>query len=649
MRPFLTIAIFFLAFTAIAQPGRRDYTISDKKSIKLYESATAAYDMRNLNEAVLLLNNAIDRSPDFIEALILLGQAESERGNNAAAIDALKASMAIDPSFFPTTYYFLGELELAEARYADAQVDFQHFLRVRKERDITWQRAQLGQASCAFALEAMNNPVPFDPVNLGRGVNSSNAEYYPCLTVDGQEILFTREEANPNSAEGRDENFYTARLGEDGWSEAVPIPSVNTFMREGAPSLSPDGQLLIFTACEMFGQWGPDRQGYGSCDLFVSTRSGGEWLPPDNLGSAVNSRQWESQPSFASDGRTLYFVRGRRSATGINEQDIYQSVLQDDGTWSKAVPIKGAVNTPFEEESVQVHPDGQTLYFSSNGHPGMGGLDLFVSKKQPDGTWGEPVNLGYPINTAANENSLLVSAQGNIAIFASDRAEGQGKLDLYAFDLPAAVRPETVTYTRGLVLDAKSFKKLGARFELIDLTTGERVVESYSDDRTGSFLVPLPVGREYALNVSRPDYLFYSGHFTPEATADGEPYELEVLLSKIQPNSKATLNNIFFSTGKFDLLPASTVELEKLREFLEINPTVRVAILGHTDNVGSPADNQLLSENRAKAVVEYLTVQGISQDRLEAEGFGETQPIADNETESGRAKNRRTEFVIRSK
>lgn len=647
MRIFLLALVILSGCTVSAQPGS-DYSIKDKKAIKLYEAAVEGYEQRMLDDALANLKLAREKSPEFVEPYILAGQILNEQGKNVEAIDMLRRAQQVNPTFYPPNNYFLGELELREGMYNEAHEHFSIYLAQKEKKDISWERATLGQASCEFAVQAMANPVDFNPINLGPAVNSEGSEYYPCMTVDEKQLLLTREVKDPRAPEGVGEDFYMTERSTGDWEPAFPLSTVNTPLREGAPSLSPDGQTLIFTACEMFGDYGPGRQGWGSCDLFVSQRVGGEWSAVQNLGSKVNSRNWESQPSFSADGRSLFFVRGKRGPRGIQEQDIYKAVLQEDGQWSQAKPIEGAVNTRFEEESVLIHPDGQTLYFSSNGHPGMGGLDIYLSRLQPDGTWGEPVNLGYPINTNGSENSLLVSARGEVAIFASDREGGYGGLDLYSFELPEEVRPQPVTYTRGVVLDAKSFKKLGARFELVDLETGQLVAESYSDERTGEFLVPLPVNRNYALNVNRKGYLFHSEHFKPEATADGKPYELEVLLHKIRPESKTILNNIFFESAKFDLLPASEVELDNMVGFLQENATVVVAIEGHTDNVGGDEDNRVLSQNRAKAVVDYLVEKGIEARRLRAEGFGEDQPIETNETEAGRAKNRRTEFRILS-
>jgi len=322
------------------------------------------------------------------------------------------------------------------------------------------------------------------------------------------------------------------------------------------------------------------------------------------------------------------------------------SKLDASGSWGKPDKIKGFVNTPQNEESVLIHPDGRTIYFSSNGHPGMGGLDIFVSRLQADGTWGKPENLGYPINTNSDENSLLVAADGKLAFFASDREGGYGDLDLYSFILPEAARPIPVTYAKGKVFDQLSFKELEARFELIDLETGELVVESFSDPVSGEFLVTLAVNRDYALNVSRPNYLFYSENFSLKGVKEGEPFFLKVPLQKIKTGSSVVLNNVFFDTDKFELKPQSRIELMKLVDFLQVNPSLRIELGGHTDNVGSDEANISLSQKRAQSVVDFLIQNGIESKRLSSKGYGESKPIADNANEAGRAQNRRTEFKV---
>ena len=366
---------------------------------------------------------------------------------------------------------------------------------------------------------------------------------------------------------------------------------------------------------------------------------------PHNLGTPVNSSHWETQPSMASDGRTIYYIRGSVARDGIKSMDIWTTTMDDEGAWSKPVKLGENINTPYQEESVQIHPDGRTLYFSSNGHPGFGGLDIFMSRKQADGTWGPALNLGYPINTSADENSVLVDASGKMAYFASDRAGGLGDLDLYSFELYKEARPLPITYIRGTVYDAGTKAPVEADVQLYDLKTGNLATGAYSDPKTGEFLVCLPSG-EYALNASADGYLFFSKNYNVATSTVKEPVTLEVPLSPLSAGSTIALRNIFFNTASYDLLPASNAELDKLVKLLQSNPTVRIELGGHTDNVGADAANLTLSDQRAKAVREFVIAKGIEADRITAAGYGETKPIATNDTEEGRAQNRRTEVTV---
>ena len=495
-----------------AQPGK--YTSKNKKAIKAYEEGVSAYDQYNHLLAQAHLEDAISKDEFFIEAYILLSQVFSETDQPLKAIDALETSVKIDENFFPNSFYFLGEMYLSEAMYNEALEDFQKFLSFNLPDDMTQQRARLGAESCYFALNALQNPVRFNPVNVGPEINTAQPEYFPCSTADNETMLFTRLIQNKSAFQGKHEDFFVSNKVDGKWSDAYNVTEVNTLFNEGAPTLAPDGQILIFTACELDGSYGDNRNGKGSCDLFYSQRVGYRWSDPQNLGEKVNSYYWESQPSFSADGKTLYFVRGKYTRNGIAQQDIYMSQLSREGEWSKATKIKGEVNTPFEEESVMIHPDGKSLYFSSNGHPGMGGMDIYVSRLQENGEWGKPHNLGYPVNTSKNENSILVGADGEVAYMASNRDGGYGDMDIYSFTLPVDAQATQVTYMKGKVIDSKSFKPLEARFELFDLETGELVAENYSNMRTGEFLVCLPSEREYALNVSKEGYLFHSENFS---------------------------------------------------------------------------------------------------------------------------------------
>jgi outer membrane protein OmpA-like peptidoglycan-associated protein len=308
--------------------------------------------------------------------------------------------------------------------------------------------------------------------------------------------------------------------------------------------------------------------------------------------------------------------------------------------------LNNNINTPYQEESVQIHPDGRTLYFSSNGHPGFGGLDIYVSRKEEDGTWGQALNLGYPINTGADENSLLVGSNGEVAYFASDRPGGFGDLDLYGFELYPEARPKAVSYIRGVVSDKLTKAPVEADVQLYDIATGELATGAYSDPKTGEFLVCIPAGRTYALNASADGYLFFSENYDVATGTPKEPYTLNVPLSPLSAGSVIALRNIFFNTASYDLLPASNAELDKLVRLLNANPGLRIELGGHTDDVGADAANMTLSEQRARAVRDFVIGKGIAADRITAKGYGETKPVAPNDTEEGRALNRRTEVTV---
>ncbi|MFZ5553327.1 MAG: OmpA family protein [Bacteroidota bacterium] len=648
--------LFFLVACAVAQPPET-YTTKKKKAIKAYKAAQTCYNNYDVKTgrpdfagAETNLKKALSIDPNFMEAHILISQVYMDWGKNQLAIESLRKSISVNPSFFPNSWYFLARLELQEGMYEAAKADITKFMeRPRIPEDMMAVSKKIID-NCDFAIQAKKNPVPFEPKNLGPGVNTSNPEYFPTITADDQTLLFTRQVKDEKSPMGVQEDFFVSKKTNNEWAKGVSISSkINTIYNEGAPTFSPDGQMLIFAACEFMDiGYGDYRDGFGSCDLFITRRIGEQWSTPINMGEPVNSGIWESQPSFSADGKTVYYIRARMGSDRRMSGDIWYTQLDKYGNWGKPQRLNDVINTNGNEESVLIHPDGQTLYFSSNGHTGMGGLDIYMSRKDKNGNWGTPVNLGYPINTHHDENSLLVSADGKLAFFASDRPGGFGDLDLYSFELPEKFQPQLTTYMKGKVFDAKTNDKLEAKFELIDLSTGELIVESYSNPGNGEFLVSIATNRNYALNVTKNGYLYYSKNFSlTEQKGKTEPFLMDVPLIPVTDTSGIVLENIFFDLDQFTLRPESKVELNKFYEFLVKNPKLKVEIQGHTDSRGNKKANQLLSENRAKAVADYLIGKGIDKSRLSSRGFGDTKPkIANPQTEEDHQKNRRTEYVM---
>jgi outer membrane protein OmpA-like peptidoglycan-associated protein len=366
---------------------------------------------------------------------------------------------------------------------------------------------------------------------------------------------------------------------------------------------------------------------------------------PRNFGNPVSTRYWESQPTFSADGKTILFVSNRPGGEG--SMDIWQTTMSEEGVFTDPVNIGPPVNTLKDETSPFLHPDGITLYFASTGHQGMGGEDIFYATLQQDGKWTQPVNMGYPINTIANEFNLIVNAKGDKAFFSSNKKGGFGKLDLYWFELPQSLRPLPVTYFKGKIVDNKDETPLEALFEVIDLKTNKVVITSSSDPVTGEFLVCIPTNSSYALNAVKEHYLFYSENFEIAGTySEILPYEKDVALKRIELGESIILKNVFFDTDKADLKPASETELNRLTLLMQQNPRMKVEISGHTDNIGNKEHNATLSNNRARSVFDYLVHQGIAAERMTYKGYGFDKPVASNDTEEGRALNRRTEFTI---
>ncbi len=613
----------------------------NKKAISFFEDADREYGLGLVMEATASVKKAIEIDSNFLEPHVLLGQIFLDKKQyDSAGTEFTKALVLDVNNEIPLIYRMLAETEINQLQLMEAINHLEEYKALDDVSDFAKKIADELIELAMFRKSMIDNPVPYNPINLGENINGEWFEHSPTLTVDGQTLYFTRKEpvTDENGATKYDENLYVSYKDKSGdWSIAKPLgPEINTSVVEGASAISPDGNYLFFTRCTGAG---PNE----NCDIFIATKRGDSWVKAKNLGEIVNSRYWESQPSFAPDGRTLYFVKrvGKKYETRKN---IYKTQIQDNGTWSD--PVGVSINTSGNEESPYTHPDGETFYFTSDGYPGLGGRDLFMVKIDSNGKFGNPVNLGYPINSDMDEVSLIVSPSGKKAYFASGMDGGFGNWDLYSFELPKNVRPIPVNFTKGLVYNKETKDPVGAKFEIIDLSTGNIVVESFSDRNTGKFLVTIPTGRQYAVNVSATGYLFYSGTYDLISGDDSSKISFDIPLSPIKKGEAIVLNNVFFEFNSYELKSKSKYELNLLVELLTKNPKIAIEIGGHTDNKGSEAYNQKLSENRAKSVYQFLISQGISEERLGYKGYNFSSPIDTNETEEGRAKNRRTEFKI---
>ncbi|MGB1075925.1 MAG: OmpA family protein [Flavobacteriales bacterium] len=640
----LILLVLGLATNASTQ---KPLSSTDRKALKRYESALDFYMKQSLEEAVLELETAVARDAAFVEAWLMLGQILEDLGQLSEAADALKMALDRNPRSYLRGHADLIRLLHAVGRYDEAletleQVEAEEWLlAVRWEEGglAKWHRTR---ESVRFAAHAFAHPRSVSPRPIPGEVNSIESEYGPALSLNALTLMFTREVWDGDHWH---EDFYVSRRGsvEADWPEPTPLHGINTPGNEGAAAISGDGQFICFTACESprFGYF--DREGKGSCDLFASETNGQihRFDLGENLG-LPNTQSWESQPALSADGRTLIFSRTTHSGSAERHADLFMSQRVDQfSEWSVAVPLPGQVNTPGHEGNPMLHADGKTLYFVSDGHPGMGGDDLFVSRLQLDGEWGLPQNLGYPINTNADEGHLMVTAQGELAYFATDRNQA-GNLDLWELNLPMEAKPSPVVALEGQVFDRTTGMGIGNA--IVEVLDDAGTVLAQLRLKESRFTLPLPIEGKWWFRARHPQYEPSVSFFDRESGI--QQYRVEIGLKPWKAGTQVILQNLRFESGSAMLKPGFQPDLDPVIDACHANPKLRLAIIGHTDDTGTAAENDVLSLRRAHAVKNYLMKQGIDGSRLETKGMGSRSPIASNESLSGRALNRRTELLV---
>lgn len=612
-----------------------------RKAIELYTEADNYRVRGQFSQAIGLLNEAIQKDKNFVEAWYRLGIVYMTVKDFPQAIKNLEKAVSLtdDIRKQKIIWYDLGESYFTVGDYDKAGNILSRFLEAETYNKPRIERARLLMNNIEFARENQKNNSAYRQKPLSDTVNAFVMQYFPVLTADQEQLIFTRR---MGGGPGDDEDLVISRKNTRGrWTEPESLSkNINSDLNEGTCTISADGRKLIFTSCT-------GRQGYGSCDLYQSMRIGEEWTKPENLGPNVNSAEWESQPSLSADGRTLYFVSDRRG--GLGRRDIWVSSLNDKGEWTRAKNVGRPVNTVYDEISPFIHVNNRILYFASNGLVGFGGYDIYFSERDTSSAWTKPENIGSPVNNHEDQFSLFITADGKKGYYSHEEVKEAGYTSSRIFEM---VIPEAnqirykSNYVKGIVHDAKTHQPLAATIELINLETNETESLVSSDSVSGSYLIVLTQGAEYALYVNKKDYLFRSLNFNYSERRDYEPIVLDIDLEKAEEGTTAVLQNIFFDVDKYDLKEKSVTELQKIRRFLKENPLMRVEISGHTDNTGSDAYNVQLSQKRAQAVYDYLVANGIDPRRLTPRGYGSRQPLAENTTEEGRQKNRRIEFKV---
>jgi outer membrane protein OmpA-like peptidoglycan-associated protein len=599
----------------------------------------------------------------------------SPAGKNAA-LPYLQKAIKLKPDVAPDIQYLLGRAYQLDMQWDNALTAYMAYLPAlnKKANDNRMLIIDLNKKidECKTGKDLVSHPERVFIDNLGCVVNSKYPDYGVLISADENMMIFTSRKDNSTGGKMDDfggffEDLYVSYFNNGAWSAPVNMGRpINTEDHDATAGLSPDGQTLYIY-----------RSGRGDGgDLYECHQDGALWTKPEHMGKNINTSYHESTVSLSYDGKRLYFVSDKPG--GLGDRDIYYCDLDAKGKWGPPINVGAPINTMYAEEGVFIHPDGKTMYFSSQGHKTMGGFDIFKSTLV-DGKWTEPVNLGYPINNPDDDVFFVISGSGRHGYYASLKGDGCGEKDILKItflgpEKPFALNAEdnllagvtapikervvaprmeiksaALTILKGVITDALTGKPLEATIDLIDNQRNEIIASFKSNSATGKYLVSLPAGKNYGISVRADKYLFHSENFDIPNAAAFQEVTKDIALNNLSVGTKIVLRNIFFDFDKSTLRPESTNELERLTKLLNDVPTLKIEISGHTDNKGAADYNQRLSESRAKAVVDYLVGKGIAADRLQFKGYGLTQPIAGNDTDEGRQLNRRTEFKVLSK
>ena len=649
------VSTFLFAF-AISATSISGQALSDScpeyknnRADKAYDKAIRAFSQRNYTECIALMKEVIAIEPDYADAYYVLGliYIKESRMNLKTAKENFLKVISICPSYDVYAYYHLARIAYGAQDYQAAYDNINLFLedvdKIKTDED--YEEAIRIKEFAGFYAEMLNHPVPFDPKPVP-GISTEYDEYLPIISPDNEMALFTRKiktepkkDSFTNPTGLKEKFMFSLRRDEEfARGELMPAP-FNRYDNEGGATLTLNNKMLYYTLCK----YTSDRR-YYNCDICFSENIAGLWTPINSISSNVNSENtWESQPTITSDGKTLYFVSDREG--GLGGYDIYRTTKNNKGEWETPQNLGSVINTPGNEKSPFIHTDSQTLYFSSDGHMGLGGYDIFYSRLSEDGLWSDPRNIGYPINSFDDDVGFFVSTDGHYGYFASNKFDGFGGWDLYSFDLYEEARPEQVLIVRGKIDEIENMQYRDAKVEIKNVNS-KKILELEVDSVTGEYFGAVLLRNDYIMTVKKKGFVQESRYISRISQRSSKPFDVLIDLRPIEVGVSYRLNDVYFDFNSVEFLPESIVVIDEFYRFLVDNPTLKISIEGHTDDIGSEEDNLLLSENRAQAVFDQLVKRGISIDRLSYKGYGESKPIASNETEDGRARNRRTEFVI---
>ncbi|MDD3631117.1 MAG: OmpA family protein, partial [Bacteroidales bacterium] len=599
------------------------------------------------SEAIEILRSLNDKEEypivNYYLALIYIYKPDN---NFALAEQYLKKVIDACPDEIPEAYFHLGKLAYTTNQKCDAINYFKKFLTYQGDFDTLLTEAKMLMEWSEEICKLINNPVPFNP-KLVKGISSQLDDYLVSLSPDNEIAYYTRKTKDYQISGYKSEPafqekfYYSYRIADNVFDNGKEMPyPFNRNENEGGATITGNNKELIYTVCKMVTS---PRQ-YYNCDLYSSKNIKGYWTDIVPLERVNRPDTWESMPSVTADGRELYFVSNRPG--GVGGYDIYKSFKDENGEWSEPINVGEPINTPGDEKSPFIHTDTRTLYFSSNGRPGVGGYDIYYVKLNDNNEKPEVKNIGYPINTENDEIGFIVSIDGKYGYFSSNnmKNESMGGMDFYYFSLYNEAKPEEVLLVKGNIKSEDTTKPIKATVQIKSMES--KHITFIPVDEDGDYVASLLKNEDYLLTIKGEDIVYQSTYVAAKDSITAPVIKLEMEVQPIEVGKHYRLHNIYFAFNSADILANSQKVLDEFIVFLNDHPTLQIGIEGHTDNVGSDEFNLILSENRAKAVYNYLVNNGIDANRLQYKGFGESSPIATNETEEGRAMNRRTEFVI---
>ena len=633
--------LLFITFSVFAQNECEQSVSSTAK--KQYKKAEDAARNWQYGKAYFFLEKALEEKSDYAKALFLYGQLKMEKEEFEHAQELLIKGVSVCPMYSKEMYWLIASMAFEGGDYDRAAQYYESYLRFFGLSEEKKTLAQERWDDARFLKEMYANPVPYNPQPV-LGISTKDDEYLPILSADNDIAFFTRrrvkQEVGMLRAETVEEFVISSKKGGDfNFGDLMPHP-FNLHENEGGASLTIDNNELFLTICESV-------NGYNNCDIYYTARIDSFWTPLRRLLYPVNkSDSWESQPTISSDGKTLLFTSIRPGGKG--GADIYSVSRTENGSWGNLQSL--SINTIADEKSPFLHPDNQTLYFSSNGHKGLGGLDIFYVKKDTAGNWGEPQNIGYPINSDADDLGLFVSTDGKTAYFASNKLEGKGGWDVYQFPLYKEARPERVLFLKGDVLDEFGDPLIASSIEIKSMKD-KSTFEVDVDVETGRYVAAVVLERDEDVMVTvKDDFYAFNSKYVSAADEDFDsPVKLDFEMKEMHEGETFRINNIYFETDSFSLNQQAKHVLNAFVSFLQNRKKLKVAIHGHTDSAGNDEANLLLSTQRAQSVYDFLIASGIASARLSYKGFGEQKPLKSNLSDDGKSYNRRTEFYILEK